>query len=140
MSNATSLENVGYRSEVTYTNRNFTQPNTQQYYIVVKPKAGYSWSDYIMSFTANFYTFDPGCPQFTSFDGISCAANYTQYCESLTPLFVSQSGDNRTTVIYNGTSCVVLVPQELAVDCVKYPNDAQCNVIDCEQTPNAPQC
>jgi hypothetical protein len=29
VSNATSLENVGYRSEVSYTNRNFTQPNTQ---------------------------------------------------------------------------------------------------------------
>lgn len=138
MSNATSLENVGYRGEVTYTNRNFTQPNTQQYYVVVKPKAGTTWGDYLVKFTAKFYTFDPGCPQFTEFNGVSCVANYTAYCESLTPLFISQTGDDRTRVIYNGTSCVVLIPESKQVDCQANPTSEQCGVIDCKKTPDAP--
>ena len=80
VSNATSVEEIQYRSQVSYTNRNFTQPNTQQYYVVVKPAAGTQWGGYILDFTASFWKYDPGCPEFTSFDGYKCVANYTSYC------------------------------------------------------------
>ena len=56
-----------------------------------------------------FYTYDPGCPKFTSWDGFKCQANYTEYCKSLTPMFIKQTGDNATTVGFNGTACVVIV-------------------------------
>ena len=59
-----------------------------------------------------FYTYDPGCPKFTSWDGFKCQANYTEYCKSLTPLFIKQTGDNQTTVAFNGTACVVVVNPE----------------------------
>lgn len=89
-----------------------------------------------MDFTAKYYTFDAGCPKFTDFNGIACVANYTEYCESLTPLFISQTGDERTKVIYNGTSCIVQIPD--GADCDKNPSNPQCKEIDCKSTPNAP--
>ena len=72
VSNATRFEDIQYRSAVDYTNRNFSQPNTQSYYVVVQPKLGSQWGDYKVDFTMRFYTYDPGCPKFTSWDGFKC--------------------------------------------------------------------
>ena len=67
----------------------------------------FGWGDFLIDFTLSFYTYDPGCPKFTKWNGASCISDYETYCSSLTPLFAKQTGDPTTVVSFNGTACVV---------------------------------
>ena len=63
--------------------RNFTQPNTKNFYLGISAQAG-STRGYSAEITIRYYTYDPNCAINTYWNGTDCIPDYELYCGKLT--------------------------------------------------------
>jgi hypothetical protein len=92
---------------VTYYNRNFTIEPSKKLFVQIQPTNNTEFGQYDGTITFKYYVYDPKCADFTYWNGTDCEPDFLSYCESLTPDYILATGDPTTTVIYNGTACVV---------------------------------
>lgn len=71
-------------SKVGTEDRNFTQANYDNLYIVVKPVAGNNRGSMTAEIVFRYYEYDPMCAKFTYWNGYRCKPDYSEYCASLT--------------------------------------------------------
>lgn len=100
-------------SEAIYpgTKYNVTQPNTKNYYLVLRPEPGFRLGEMKATILFKYYKYDPGCPQFTNWNGKECKPDYDAYCKSLSGYYQQVYQNPNITVTYNGAACVVNKPQ-----------------------------
>jgi hypothetical protein len=53
-------------------NRNFTIPPTGKFYVTVNTTKGAKYPQMTGKIIFKYYTYDPGCPTFTYWNGTSC--------------------------------------------------------------------
>ena len=98
---------LGYGTKVGLSSRNFTAPPDEHIFVQIQATNNTRFGQYSGKMTFKYYIYDPKCAEYTYWNGTECEANYDEYCNSLTDAYIKQTGDPTTTVVYNGTACVV---------------------------------
>jgi len=73
---------------------------------VLRPQDGASRSNIKAEIQFRYYEYDPECAEFNYWNGTACIPDYDLYCSSLTEQYRELTGNENTTVTYNGTNCV----------------------------------
>ena len=106
---ARTEKDLSSQTAISAYDRNFTQPNTKNFYIVLSPQAGSS-RGYSAEIVVRYYTYDPNCAINTYWNDTDCIPDYELYCSSLTDQYKVALKRDDITVAYNGTACVIYTP------------------------------
>ena len=111
-----NLNSIVAREKVsTLIKKNYTETPTGNYYLTLIPKSGTRMGDYEVDIDLNYYMYDPQCIQYTKWNGTDCVQQYDEYCKSLKPQYIEQLGTEDFEIVYNGTTCVLQMNNDVMV-------------------------